>query len=117
MNIEELRDYCLSLKGTTESFPFDEVTLVFKVEGKIYALANLDGDLSVNLKCDPEKAIELREQYSAISPGYHMNKLHWNTVMMDGTIPEKQIKQWITDSHSLILNSLPKKKRDLLLDE
>ena len=114
MNIEELRSYCLSLKGATECFPFDEVTLVFKVGGKMFALANLDGDLSVNLKCDPEKAIDLREHYPAVKEGYHMNKKYWNTLQIDGTISEKLIEQWIFDSYSLVLASLPKKAREII---
>ena len=114
MNIEDIREYCLALKGTTESFPFDDVTLVFKVGGKMYALVSLDGDLSINLKCDPEKAIELREQYEAVTPGYHMNKTHWNSIFVDGTISDKLIQQWIFDSYTLVKASLPKKVRDLL---
>ena len=81
MNIESLREYCISKKNVTESFPFGEDTLVFKTDGKIFALVNLDGDLSINLKCDPALAIELRERYSSVTPGYHMNKKHWNTVI------------------------------------
>jgi len=115
MNIEELREYCLLKKGVTECFPFDEVTLVFKVGGKMFALSNLDGEPSVNLKCDPEKAIELREQYSSIVPGYHMNKTHWNTVYMDSNIPNKLLKELIDLSYKLIVESLPKAKRSNLL--
>lgn len=111
MNIEELREYCISKKGVTECFPFDEVTLVFKVGGKMFALTNLDGDPTVNLKCDPERAVELREQYSSIIPGYHMNKLHWNTVCLDGTLPEKLIVELIDMSYQLVLESLPKAKK------
>lgn len=80
MNIEELREYCISKKDVTESFPFDETTLVFKVRGKMFALTDLEGELSINLKCDPDLAIELREKYPAVQPGYHMNKKHWNTI-------------------------------------
>jgi len=109
MNIEELREYCLSKQGTEETFPFDEVTLVFKVMGKMYALTNLDGDFTVNLKCDPEKAIELREMHSSVIPGYHMNKKHWNTIIMDDIIPERLIKEWIDHSYNLVVQSLPKK--------
>lgn len=115
MNIEELREYCLLKKGVTECFPFDEVTLVFKVGGKMFALTNLDGEPSVNLKCDPEKAIELREQYSSIVPGYHMNKTHWNTVYMDSNIPNKLLKELIDLSYNSIVESLPKAKRSNLL--
>ena len=102
MNIETLREYCISKRGADESFPFGEDTLVFKVAGKIFALVNLDGDLSINLKCDPAFAIELRERYSSVTPGYHMNKKHWNTVLMDGSIPDKEIFSWIDHSYDLI---------------
>ena len=114
MNIEELRKYCLSKKAATECFPFDNVTLVFKIGGKIFALTNLDGNLSVNLKCDPEKAIELREQYSSVKPGYHMNKRLWNTVDIDGSINDALIKSWIDDSYNLVVQSLNKKQRETL---
>ncbi len=114
MNIEELREYCLSKKAVTECFPFDDVTLVFKVGGKMFALNNLDGNLSVNLKCDPEKAIELREQYPAVKPGYHMNKKLWNTVEIDGSIADTLIKNWIDDSYNLVVQSLTKKQRETI---
>jgi predicted DNA-binding protein (MmcQ/YjbR family) len=117
MNIEEIRDYCLSLKGTTESFPFDDVTLVFKVGGKMFALVSLDGDLSINIKCNPEKAIDLREQYHAVKPGYHMNKVHWNTIYIDGTIPDRLVKEWIFDSYTLVKASLQKKVRDIMQED
>jgi len=102
MDIESLREYCISKKGATESFPFGEDTLVFKVTGKIFALVNLDGDLSINLKCDPTLAIELRERYSSVTSGYHMNKKHWNTVLLDGSVPDKEILSWIDHSYDLI---------------
>lgn len=102
MNIEDLREYCLGKPRTTESFPFGEDTLVFKVNGKIFALSNLDGDLSINLKCDPSFALELREKYSSVTPGYHMNKKHWNTVYLNGTIPDREIKKWIDHSYDLV---------------
>ena len=116
MNIEEFRDYCLPKKGVTESFPFDNITLVLKVADKMFALANTDGDLSFNLKCDPERAIELREQYPAIRPGYHMNKKHWNSVYMDGSLSNEFIQQLIDDSYDLIVSKLTKKKREELLN-
>ena len=103
MNIETLRDYCISKLNATESFPFGEDTLVFKVNGKIFALVNLDGDLSINLKCDPVLAFELRERFSSVTPGYHMNKKHWNTVMLDGSVPEKEVFSWIDHSYNLIV--------------
>lgn len=102
MNIEIIHDYCISKPNVTEGFPFGEDTLVFKVKGKIFALANLGGDLSLNLKCDPAFAIELREKYSSVSPGYHMNKTHWNTVLIDGTIPDYEIFSWIKHSYELV---------------
>ncbi len=111
MNIEEVRDYCLSKKGTTEEFPFDEVTLVFKVMGKMYVLGNLEGDLSINLKCDPEKAISLREEYEAINPGYHMNKRHWNTVEMDGSLKPDFVKELIDHSYNLVVSKLTRKQK------
>lgn len=116
MNIEELRTYCIAKKGTTESFPFDETTLVFKVMGKMFALMNIDGNLSVNLKCDPEKAIELREQYTFVLPGYHMNKKHWNTILLAGSVPDQLIKTWIDESYELIATSLTKKLKEELVN-
>lgn len=111
MNIESLRDHCLTLPGTNESFPFDESTLVFKVMNKIYALVNLDGDLSINLKCDPEKAILLRETYAFIVPGYHMNKKHWNTVYIDETVPDLLISELINHSYHLVVKGLSRKEK------
>ncbi|MGA0558671.1 MmcQ/YjbR family DNA-binding protein [Larkinella sp. VNQ87] len=112
MNIETLRDYCLSKPGATESFPFGPETLVFKVGGKVFALTSLDASpLSVNLKCDPELAVQLREEYDAVRPGYHMNKTHWNTVIINGTVRESEVKRWIDHSYELIVGSLPKTVR------
>ena len=102
MNIEILHEYCLSKKDVTESFPFGDDTLVFKRSGKIFLLANLDGDLSVNIKCDPALAIELRERYSSVVPGYHMKKKHWNTVMLDGSIPDSEVFEWIDHSYDIV---------------
>lgn len=116
MNIETLRLYCLSLKGVTEGFPFDEETLVFKVGNKMFVLTNLDGPLSINIKCDPDEAIALREQYMAVTPGYHMNKHHWNTVMIDGSVPDRTIKLWILNSYNLVLGSLPKKVQQSIIN-
>ena len=114
MDIEFYREYCLSKPGVTESYPFDNQTLVFKVLGKMFALTDVDGFEGVNLKCDPEKAIELRERYEAVQPGYHMSKRHWNTVKMDGTIPDKLFLEWIDHSYELIVQSLPKRDRKSL---
>jgi predicted DNA-binding protein (MmcQ/YjbR family) len=103
MNIESLREYCLSKPGAEETMPFGPDTLVFKVNGKIFLLAGMDDEpLSFNVKCDPDKAIELREQFACVLPGYHMNKKHWNTIIVDGSVPSKQIKEWIDDSYSLV---------------
>jgi predicted DNA-binding protein (MmcQ/YjbR family) len=102
MNIETLREYCISKKNATESFPLGDDTLVFKVNGKIFALVNLDGDLSINLKCEPAFALELRERHSSVTPGYHMNKKHWNTVMLNGSVPDKEVFSWIDHSYELI---------------
>jgi predicted DNA-binding protein (MmcQ/YjbR family) len=102
MDIVTLRDYCISKKGAGESFPFGDETLVFKIAGKIFALVNLEGELSINLKCDPALAIELRERYSSVTPGYHMNKKHWNTVMLDGSVPDKEVFAWIDHSFDLV---------------
>lgn len=114
MNIEELRTYCISLKGVTEDFPFDENTLVFKVMGKMFCLTNLEGNLSVNLKNDPERNIELREEYSAIKPGYHMSKVHWNTVNIDGSISDDTIKNLIDESYDLVVLKLKREEKQKL---
>jgi predicted DNA-binding protein (MmcQ/YjbR family) len=112
MNIEELREYCLAKKGVTESFPFDETTLVFKVAGKMFCLTDLVDDFAVALKNDPEKNMELREQFPAVRPGYHMNKQHWNTVQIDGSISDKMLKQLIDESYGLIVAKLPKRVKE-----
>jgi predicted DNA-binding protein (MmcQ/YjbR family) len=109
MNVENLRMICLKLPGVTEGFPFDETTLVFKVMGKMFALMNLDGPLRINLKCDPDEAIDLRERYSFVLPGYHMNKQLWNTVVVDEFTPDDLLIKWVKDSYQLIVAKLPKK--------
>lgn len=115
MDIDELRGYCLAKHFTSEGFPFDNDTLVFKVAEKMFGLVSLDSNpLSINLKCDPERAIELREQHEAITPGFHMNKQHWNTVMLDGSLPRSLVLELIDHSYDLVYRSLPKKTRDLL---
>jgi len=116
MNIEEIRAYCLKKKAVTEGFPFDETTLVFKVKGKMFVLASLEEDASINLKCDPEKTIALRERFPSVLPGYHMNKRLWNTILLDGSIPVKLIREWIDDSYRLVVEKLPKKDRLGLVD-
>lgn len=103
MNIEEIREYALSLKDVSEGFPFGNDTLVFKVNNKIFLLTSLSSEvLQFNVKCDPEYAVELREQYSCILPGYHMNKKHWNTIIADGHLSAKQLKEFIKDSYNLV---------------
>lgn len=109
MNIEQIREYCLKKKGVTEDLPFDEETLVFKVMGKMFLLVSLEKvPLQINLKCDPEKAVELREQFESVQPGYHMNKKHWNTVTIDGSIPKKELFEWIDNSYNLVVSGLKK---------
>jgi len=109
MNIESIREYCLSKKGVTECFPFDEVTLVFKVMGKMFILLNLDGEPTIIVKCDPEKAIEYRELYPSVTAGYHMSKKHWNSVKIDNSLSDKLILSFIDQSYELVVGTLPKK--------
>lgn len=121
MTITDFYDYCLSKKGVTEHFPFDEDTLVFKVGGKMFALSSLSqwekNEPSVNLKCDPEKALELRVEYDSINPGYHMSKLHWNTIAVNGDVPQKLLLELISHSYDLIFNSLTKKAQAEILQK
>lgn len=114
MNIEDFRDYCITKKGVTESFPFDSETIVFKVGGKIFTLAGIEEFKSANLKCDPERSIELRETYNGIKPGYHMNKKHWNTVTVDSDVPNQLFLELIDHSYDLVFNSLTKRIREEL---
>jgi len=111
MDIESFREFCMSKKGVTECFPFDNITLVYKVMGKIFALTDVESFESINLKCDPETAINLRELYPAVQPGYHMNKSHWNTVVLDGSIPNSLIYSWTEHSYELVVRKLPAKLR------
>jgi len=116
MNIETLREYCLAKKEVEEGSPFGETVLVFKVKGKIFLLVSLDRPvLQFNVKCDPEKAIEWREQFAAVQPGYHMNKKTWNTVIVDGSIPGRTLREMIDDSYYEVVRSLPKKAQEGLL--
>ena len=113
MNIEELREYCLSLKGATEGFPFDDVNLVLKVESKMFALIPLDNPgLQISLKCDPEKAIELREKYPCVEAAYHFNKKYWNTIYPNREMKDEDVKSWIRHSVDEVIKKLPKYKRD-----
>lgn len=113
MDIQEFLDYCTNKKAVTEHFPFDQYTLVLKVGGKMFLLTSMErweaGKPTVNLKCDPEYAIELRERYQGIEPGYHMNKTHWNTVSIGGDVPFTLLLELIDHSYDLIFKSLPKK--------
>jgi predicted DNA-binding protein (MmcQ/YjbR family) len=116
MNLETYYEYCLSKKGVTESFPFDEDTLVFKVGGKMFALSSLSqwekGEPSINLKCDPERAQELRAQYDVIEPGYHMSKMHWNTIAVNAAVSDLLVKELIDHSYELVFRSLTKKMQN-----
>jgi len=115
LNIEEITEYCSKKKGVTRDFPFDEDTLVLKVMGKMFLLASLGKiPLQINLKCNPEEAVELREKYEAVIPGYHMNKQHWNTVIIDNSIPPRNILSWIDNSYNLIVRGLIKSKKEEL---
>ena len=109
MNVEEIREYAISKPDVEESFPFGPETLVFKIAGKVFLLMGLENDpLQFNVKCDPDRAIELRDEYECIVPGYHMNKKHWNSVIIDGTLTNKKIKEQIDHSYDLVK---PKQKR------
>jgi len=113
MDFNSLKDYCLGKPGTSEDFPFDMITLCFKVGTKIFALVGLENDpLRVNLKCDPEWAEELRDQYTSIIPGYHMNKRYWNTVILDENVPDELIYRLIDRSYELVFNGLRKSDRE-----
>ena len=115
MNIEDFRNYCLNKKGVEEGFPFGEDTLVFKVMGKMFALTGLKREIfSVNLKCDPERAIELREEYEEVQPGYHMSKKHWNTVNFEGDLEDKFLLELVNHSYDLVVKSLRKKDLSLI---
>jgi predicted DNA-binding protein (MmcQ/YjbR family) len=112
MNIELIREYCLKKKFVTEELPFNEDSPVYKVMGKIFLIANLNLPISINLKCDPEKAVELREEYDCVRPGYHMNKMHWNTVEIDNSVSDKLIYEWIDHSFELVARGLKKRDQD-----
>lgn len=116
MDIEQLQAYCLSKDGVEETLPFGPDTLVYKVAGKVFLLTSLANEegLRFNVKCDPDLAAELREQYDCVQPGYHMNKKHWNTIVIDGSVSTLQLKQWIDLSYQLVVASLSKKQRSLL---
>lgn len=111
MDVVIIREYCLSKEHVTEGLPFDQDTLVMKVSGKMFALFNIENFESVNLKCDPEKAVELREKYTEIIPGYHMNKKHWNTVYVNKGVNDTTVFELIDHSYDLVMRSLPKNRR------
>ena len=111
LHLEELRDHCLAKHAVTESFPFDASTLVFKVGGKMFALCDVDDFTGINLKCDPEHAVNFRETYDAVAPGWHMSKVHWNTVAVDSDASRETILRWVDDSYALVVASMTKKAR------
>ena len=114
MNLDRIISYCESFPGTTFEFPFDKTTLVIKVLGKMFLLIDIEESTSFNVKCDPEQALELRERYASVRPGYHMNKTHWNTITINGELDEKELRHWIKHSYDLVVSKLPKKQRDEL---
>ena len=115
MNLEELRNYCLTKPGSEETFPFDEETAVYKVMGKMFLLTGLEyNPVQFNVKCDPELAIDLRERHSCVEPGFHMSKKHWNTIICDGTVSRKMLCEWIDHSYELVVQGLPNKEREKL---
>jgi predicted DNA-binding protein (MmcQ/YjbR family) len=114
LNLESFRNFCLSRKGATEDFPFDENTIVFKVMGKMFALTDINDFSSINLKVDPEMGIELRERYSSVQEGYHMNKKHWITVLMNGELPDRLVLQWADNSYNLVVSGLTKSQKSAL---
>lgn len=115
MHIESFREYALSKKATSENFPFDEVTLCLRVAGKIFAITSLDGErFTVNLKCEPDYALELREQYPEVQPGWHMNKKHWNTVDFEGGLDDNMLRHLVDHSYEQVVKSLKKLERAAL---
>ena len=114
MNIESLREYCLLKPAVKETFPFGPENLVFKVMDKMFLLIGLDNPFKFNVKCDPEKAVLLREEYNEVQPGYHMNKTHWNTVSINGRLTDRQLQEMIDHSYDLVVASLPKNKQALI---
>lgn len=115
MNIEDIREYCISRTGVSETFPFDDETLVFKVMDKMFLLMDINSKpLKISIKCKPEKGIELREMFDCIQPAYHMNKKHWITILINGDISTKVIKEWILESYNLVVKGLTKGKQKML---
>ncbi len=116
MNIEELRDFCLSLKGVEEKLPFDNRTLVFSIKGKMFCATDTENYEFINVKCNPEEAILLREKYDGVFPGHYMNKKHWNSVKTEGNIPDKLIEEWIKKSYDLVFAKLPQKSQKEIIE-
>ncbi|MFM8242805.1 MAG: MmcQ/YjbR family DNA-binding protein [Crocinitomicaceae bacterium] len=112
MTLEKLRNYCISLTSVEECLPFDDTTLVFKVGGKMFALIDITDSKSVNLKCDPNKIIDLQERFGGVLPGYHMNKKHWITVLLNEDVSDTLVMEWIRDSYFLVFNKLSKRLQD-----
>lgn len=117
MNLEIIREYCLKKKYVTEELPFNEDSPVYKVMGKIFLIGNLNPPVSINLKCEPEKAVDLRERYDFVKPGYHMNKTHWNTIRLDGVIKNDLIWEWIDHSYELVALGLKKADREKIFPQ
>ena len=111
MDLEIIREYCLKKKGVSEGFPFGDDTLVFKVMSKLFCLTNLEPPIRINLKCEPEKALDLREKYEGVIPGYHMNKKHWNTIDIYSNVDDDKILEWIDHSYELVASGLTKKEK------
>lgn len=116
MYIDEIREFCLQLPYTSEKLPFDDKTLVFYISNKMFCLTDIEEANSINVKCDPEKAIQLREEFACVLPGYHMNKTHWNTIMLDGSVGPERIKEWIKDSYNLVWDKIPLRTRQQILN-
>ena len=115
MNIEEIREYCLSKPAVTEGLPFNDTALVFKVAGKMFAVLDLsENSRGITLKCDPERAIELRERHPEVTPAWHFNKIHWNGIALDGNISDRLLMEWIDHSYAIVVASLPRSKREAL---
>jgi predicted DNA-binding protein (MmcQ/YjbR family) len=117
MNIEDLRDFCLSLKCVSESFPFNETVLVFKVLDKMFCLTDLDDDFAIAIKNEPEKIIQFREEFPAVKHAFNMSNKHWNSVQIDGSISDELIKTWIVESYNLVIKGMSKKKQQELKDK
>ncbi len=114
MTLTDFKEHCMSFRGVTEEFPFDDVTLVYKVKGKIFALTNIEEFKSVSLKCDPDDAMAYREAFEAVIPGYHLNKRHWNTIAVGGDVDDDLLREWIADSREVAARGLSKKVREEL---